>query len=284
MTVFTTLASNKTNNNAPKAGNKSALGFFIKILTGLAVALFWLIIWYALALYVDKEILLPKPEVVFLRLRDLGIEPEFWLSCSTTVLRIVIGTVLGCIFGIILAFAMLISEVVCKIFAPVIYAVKATPVASFIIAALYWLNRGEVPAFISFLIVLPVICDAVYSGIKNTDRKLLEVAKVYRFSLRRKISYLYIPSAVPYFLSALKTSIGMAWKSGVAAEVLCTPANSIGRELYQSKVLLETPDTFAWTLVIIILSVIFEKITVWLIGRGLKKYGIMKENDDAENK
>jgi len=185
------------------------------------------------------------------------------------------------IFGILLAFVIFSSNTVRTLVSPLLSAVKATPVASFIIAALFWLSRGEVPTFISFLIVLPVICDSVYTGIKNADNDLLELAAVYKFSFFKRLRYIRIPSAIPYFLSALNTSIGMAWKAGVAAEVLCTPQNSIGKELYSTKVYMETADMFAWTLVVILLSIIFEKISVGLVKKGLKKYThIKKENTD----
>lgn len=286
---FTILANkNIMKNNTPKAGTQSALGFLknstaLNILRGIAVGLFWFGAWHALAVIIDKEIILPKPTSVVVKLSELIRGAEFWISCGTTVLRICAGTVLGCLAGIILAFVMLLSKTAKALFSPFISAVKAAPVASFIIAALFWLNRGHVPAFISFLIVLPVICDSVYSGIKNTDKNLIEVSKIYRFSLSKKIFYLYIPSAVPYFLTAVKTSVGMAWKSGVAAEVLCTPSESIGKELYLTKVYMETADMFAWTLTIVLFSIIFEKITVRLVEKGLKKYCTTEDEYDAEN-
>lgn len=289
MTLFTTLENKKirTNDRQEVGHAPTSVGFGRKTVKKLpsiiGSALFWFIVWYAFALYIDKEIILPKPTAVIVELRELMVQSSFWVACGTTVLRIIAGTLMGIIGGIVLAALMLFSKIAHTLISPLLSAVKATPVASFIIAALFWISRGHVPAFISFLIVLPVICEAVYTGIRNVDRNLIEVVKIYRFSYLKMLRYLYIPSVIPYFLSALRTSIGMAWKSGVAAEVLCTPADSIGKALNMTKVYMETTDMFAWTITIILLSILFEKITVWLVGRGLRKYGVMMEGKNADN-
>lgn len=287
--IFTTSDSNKQNNNTEiKTGIFPVFDRvkFRKVLKSALVAagavIFWFIIWYALSLAVDKEIILPSPISVILKLGDLIKDTDFWVACATSVLRIIIGTVFGCIVGILLAVLMLISKTIRGLIYPFLAAVKATPVASFIIAALFWIDRGSVPAFISFLIVLPMICDAVYTGIKNADVSLIEVARIYRFSFLKRVRYIYVPSAIPFFLSAIRTSVGMAWKSGVAAEVLCTPNDSIGKELYLTKVYMETTDMFAWTLTIIMLSIIFEKITVYLVSKGLKKYSASEDGGNVE--
>ena len=283
--IFTTLVSKmKKNNNRSGAGSQPAscgFGRFIvkRIFLAIGAAVFWFIIWYALASHIDKEIILPSPTVVLVQLYHFMMEPAFWIACGNTILRIIAGTAAGIATGIVLAGLMLVSKIARTLIYPLLSAVKATPVASFIIAALFWISRGHVPAFISFLIVLPVMCDAVYTGITRADKKLLEVGRIYRFSVFKKIRYIIIPSVVPYFLSALRTSVGMAWKSGVAAEVLCTPADSIGKALNMTKVYMETTQMFAWTIMIIILSIIFEKITVWLVGKGLKKYSMMEAHD-----
>lgn len=288
MMHFTTFQNKKDKKNRCEAGILPASCDYAKIIKsilGIITALaFWFIIWYAFADIIDKDIILPSPVSVIRDLASMMSESSFWISCGTTIIRIIIGTVLGILCGIVIAILMLVSNVVRILLFPLISVIKATPVASFIIAALFWIGRGHVPAFISFLIVLPIISDAVYTGIKNVDVNLEEVTVLFRFSIMKKVRYLYIPSVVPYFLSALRISIGMAWKSGVAAEVLCTPADSIGKALNMTKVYMETSHMFAWTITIIILSVIFERITVNLVGRGLKKYGMMMEGTDVKDK
>lgn len=253
-----------------------------RLLTVILAIVFWFTVWYVLAAYIDKEIILPKPTVVLIQLYQFMKQSSFWIACGTTILRIIAGTVAGIVAGIALAGLMILSKIAKALIYPLLAAIKATPVASFIIAALFWIGRGHVPAFISFLIVLPVICDAVYTGIVEADRNLIEVAKVYRFGVLKTLRLIYIPSIVPYFLTALRISVGMAWKSGVAAEVLCTPVNSIGKALNMTKVYMETTQMFAWTVMIILLSIFFEKLTLWFVSKGFNKYGIA-EVPDAED-
>jgi NitT/TauT family transport system permease protein len=140
-------------------------------------------------------------------------------------------------------------------------------VASFILLVLLWTGRNRVPVVISALMVLPVVWDNLSRGIGEIDRQLLEMAHAYRFSLWKRIRLIYVPSLRPYFLSALTTSMGLAWKSGAAAEVLCLPKQAIGTQIYYTKLYLETPDLFAWTIVVVALSLLLEKALRLLLDR-----------------
>ena len=148
---------------------------------------------------------------------------------------------------------------------PVISIIKATPVASFIILALVWINTAYLSAFISFLMVLPIIYTNMLTGLENIDTGLLNMANVYKVPALRRFKYIYIPSLLPYYVAACSVGLGFSWKSGIAAEVIGLPNNTIGFSLYNAKIFLETPDLFAWTIVIIIISIIFEKLFFALI-------------------
>jgi len=134
-------------------------------------------------------------------------------------------------------------------------------------------GRDLLPSVIVVLMALPVVWSNVSAGIVGTDKQLLEMAKVFRFSTPKKLRRIYIPSVMPHFLSACRSCLGLAWKAGVAAEVLTVPAVSIGRMLYESKLYWETLDLFAWTVVVIICSLIIEKVLMSAIGRLGRNYG-----------
>jgi NitT/TauT family transport system permease protein len=93
------------------------------------------------------------------------------------------------------------------------------------------------------------------------------MAKVYRLSRWQKLRHLYLPSMRPFFSAAALSSIGLAWKAGIAAEVICRPQFSMGRELYESKIYLEMPDLFAWTIAVILLSMALEQLFRRLLAR-----------------
>ena len=241
------------------------------IATGLAVAAFWLLLWILLARVINKELLLPFPWTVVKTLGKLCLTLAFWENVFLTLFRILAGIVSALFFGMLLAILTSRSQLAYRILYPLITVIRATPVASFIILVWIWLGSGKLPVFICFLMVLPIVWAAVHDGIKALDPKLKQVCRVYRIPLGKRIRNFYIPSVLPYFLSACKTSIGMGWKAGVAAEVLAVTPQSIGKQLYNSKLYLETSELFAWTAVVILLSLAIEKLTAYLIQRLQKR-------------
>lgn len=223
-----------------------------------AAVIFLIVIWQLAAYLVSNALLLPSPIVVAGRLFELCLTAHFWQSVGFSLARIALGIIIAVALGVSFGFASAASPVFDALVKPMLSVVKATPVASFIMLALLWIDRSLLPAFIAVLIVLPVVVTNVASGIKSTDKKLVQVATVYRFSLSKKLRYLYLPSVYPYFLSACRASLGLAWKAGIAAEVLAVPALSIGKMIYESKLYLETVDLFAWTAAVVILSVVMD--------------------------
>lgn len=158
-----------------------------------------------------------------------------------------------------------------RLIAPAVKVIRATPVASFIVLVLLWAPTGRVPAVVSALMVLPVLWGNVCKGIGQTDPKLLEAAGAYRFSTGKKLRLIYVPCALPYVASGCATALGLAWKAGVAAEVLCQPALAIGKELYRAKITLDTPALFAWTAAVIALSFVLEYALGFLFRRWGKE-------------
>ena len=157
--------------------------------------------------------------------------------------------------------------------APLVAAIKAVPVASFIILALVWLSSRSLTLFISALMVFPPVYLSTLEGIRRTDRQLLEMARVYRVPLSRRLAGIYVPQVLPYFRSAVSAALGLCWKAGTAAEVIGLPAGSIGEALYTAKVYFQTGDLFAWTAVIVTVSVIFERLFLRLVDAAVRKAG-----------
>ena len=238
---------------------------------------FWLAVWLAVSFRVNNEFLFPTPAAVGQELVRLLGTKSFWLTSSISLLRILWGILVSWIIGTVLAYLTYICGPLRTILTPAISAVKSTPVASFIILALLWLERDSLPVFITALIVIPIVWGNVSEGIGSVDGKLVEVAKVYRLSLPKRIFRLYVPSVAPYFMAACKSSLGLAWKAGIAAEILATPDHSIGKELYFSKTYLETDSLFAWTLVVIVLSLLIEKLLVFGLNRLGQRFHVLSK-------
>ncbi len=233
---------------------------FNRLLVGAAVAVFWVTLWAMLSGNIGEEILLPSPAKVMETLWAMWRTAIFWRSVALSLLRILCGFVAAVIGGTLLAVITTRFRVLHALLSPLLHIVRAAPVASFIILAYVWIRVQILPAFIAFLMVLPLVWTNVSEGIKNTDRKLIETARVFRLGQWKTFRLVRLPSIRPYFTAACTTGLGFAWKSGIAAEVICTPANSIGKQLYSAKAYLETPEVFAWTVTVVVLSVVLEHV------------------------
>lgn len=248
---------------------KKVLKAFIR---GTASLIFWLAVWYLLAKKMNQEVLLPSPSSVFSRLWELLATADFYTVCFSSLGRILLGILSGVLCGAIFAVITVNLRFVDTLISPLLSVIKATPVASFIILAMLWIDRSDLPAMITFLIVFPVVWANVSEGIRATPKDLLEIAKVFKFSHIKKIFCIYLPSLIPFLISTTKSALGLAWKAGIAAEVLSVPEKAIGSQIYSAKIFLETTDLFAWTLVTIVLSVIVEKVVGGALEALYKKY------------
>ena len=231
----------------------------------LAVA-FWLAVWQTAAMAIGQEMFLVSPVQALRTLVQLLPRADFWQRVCFSSGRILLGFVLGAVVSVVLAVCAARWSAADALLAPVMQLVKATPVASFIILALVWVRGSALSVLISFLMVLPVLYGAVRTGIAGADVQLLEMAQVFRLSLARRVKAIWLPAILPAFRQGCSVALGICWKSGVAAEVIGMPVPSIGERLQQAKVYLDTPELFAWTLVIVLMSVGFEKLFMAALG------------------
>lgn len=239
---------------------------------GLPALLFWVLVWQCASVAMGNPLLLPAPGQVLLRLWQMLGEAAFWQITLLSIGRVLLGVVLGISLGIILAVLTCVSSLADTLVAPAMTAVQATPVASFAILVLIWLERDFVPVLICVLMVLPVIWNGVATGIRETDMQLLEMANVCRLPKLRILRRIYVPSVLPYFRAASTSALGLGWKAGIAAEVLTVPKHSIGRMISESKLYLMTEDLFAWTLAVVILSILLQKLMLRLLN-GRTRHG-----------
>ncbi|MBE6053835.1 MAG: ABC transporter permease subunit [Clostridium sartagoforme] len=242
--------------------------------THILAILFWLIIWQIVSMIIDQEVLLVTPFSTIKRLLELTLEAEFWKSIFFSFMKITTGFMLAFIIGIIIAILASNNRNFKILIEPLILTIQSIPVASFVILCLIWVSSKNLSILISFLMVLPVVYRNILDGINNIPRELKDMAKVFKVSSIKKIRYIYISEVAPYLRAACSISLGLCWKSGIAAEVIGMPTNSIGEKLYTAKIYLNTPDLFAWTIVIILISICFQKGFLVLIEYFLKRMEI----------
>lgn len=222
------------------------------------ILLFWLGVWQILAMGVDNVLLVVTPLQALRALFIQAGQAEFWRSAFGSMWRIALGFLLGAVLALFLAAVSYRYKITEEVLRPFMVFCKAVPVAVFAVLILIWWGSSMLAVAICFLVVFPNIYLNTLEGLKSADRGLLEMAEVFRLPLGTQFFYIYRPALKPFLLSAFQLSLGMCWKSGVAAEVIGTPSHSIGGALYLAKIYLDTADLFAWTAVIVVLSVFLK--------------------------
>ena len=256
--------------SAEKNGRTSSTQAIRKIISSwgvrLGVLVFWLAIWQIVAIAINQDIVLTSPIQTIQTLFSLAQLREFWVSIGLSLLRIFVGGALAFTFGSLLAFLSFRYKLVKLLFEPLISTIKSIPVASFVILLLIWVRTPYLSISISFLMALPIIYIAVLEGLLGIDQKLIEMTNVYQIHGWHRVKAIYLSQLMPSLKTATSLAMGFCWKSGIAAEVIGLPTFSIGEHLYNAKVYLDTPALFAWTLVVIVMSVLGEKIVMWLVS------------------
>jgi len=231
------------------------------------VLVFYLVVWAMLAAWIDQPLLLPAPAEVLAKLFALLPDPTLWRTLLHTLGRTLSAYALGIAAAVVLGALCLRFRAAELLLSPLLSAVRATPVTSFIVLALVWLSSSRVPVLTGMLMTLPVVCSALMQAVRGIDPKLLEMAKLYGFGRVKTLTQIYIPSAMPAFVSSCLAAIGLCWKAVVAAEVIGVPKLAVGSRLYEAKIYLETDSLLAWTIMIVLLSVMLERLLRRLAGK-----------------
>jgi NitT/TauT family transport system permease protein len=219
-----------------------------------------IVLWKLLSLIIGSEIILPSPESTFGALFGLMMEEGFFRTISFTLKRGIMGFLFSATAALIIGIAAGENRFIFNLLKPLLTVIKTVPVLSIVLLAIIWLSTENVPVFVCFLVVFPIISGNVIEGIKNVDPHLLEMAEIYGVSKWKIIFQVYIPSLIPYLLAGLSTAAGVTWKAVIAAEVISMPRAAIGTGMQFAQIQLNTADLFAWTIVAIIISTISESL------------------------
>lgn len=222
--------------------------------------LFWLIIWEIISCIISSKLILPSPIDVFFKLLELLTKKIFYLSIFNSFFKAFLGFFIGSFLGIIFAIFSKKYIIIYNLFLPIINTIKVIPVASFILIALFWIKSENLPILISTLMAIPIFYFNIFEGLKNINKKTLEMAKIYNISKLNIFKYIYVPYLSPILISSIILGFSMCFKASIASEVIALANNTIGGNLQNAKVLLESSEVFAWTIIIILISIFFEKI------------------------
>ena len=228
----------------------------------------WILIWAAAAAAIGNELVLTSPLSVARAFVSLFQGEGFLLIVKTSFCRIVAGFLCGLIMGAVFAAAAYRLRFVRIFLAPAVTALKTVPVAAIVILLLMCIGSERLSAVVAWIVTFPITYINLLTGLEETDQKLIEVGKVFALHPQKKLRAIYVPAVYPYLLASCKTACGMAWKAGVAAEVIAVSPFTLGERVYQSKIYLAMDEVFAWTILIVLLAAGFEKLFVWLLEIG----------------
>ena len=226
-----------------------------------------MILWWLGASVVDNSFLFPNVDETILALVNLVAKPSFYLVVLLTTIRVMLGFLIGCVFGFVLAIICNKFSIVEALVAPIITIIKATPVASFIVLLWVMLSGDALSIFIGFLMVMPIIWQNTMDAYSSIDKHLLEVTEIFEFSAKKRFKILILPTLKKLLYPAIITSAGLAWKAEIAAEIIAYTKKSIGQGINDAKYNMDTPTVFAWTLLIILFSILLEFATKKLLRR-----------------
>ncbi len=232
----------------------------------------YILIWQLLSMLVGSRLLLlPSPLDTLRSMGEIVSSKSGWQSIGMTVVRILAGFLLGCAVGIGFAVLTSHSRVFDWLLRPLRSLIKTTPITSFALILLVSVISGAVPVIVAMIVVIPMIWQTTEEAIKNRDVHLSEMAKIY-LSPWKKLRYVTLPQVLPQFFASASTALGFAWKAVITAEILALPKLGIGRQMQFHKIHVEIPELFAWTLLVILLSVILENALKFALRKAGKRY------------
>lgn len=230
-----------------------------------AVAAFWLAVWVFVAALVAQPLILPGPGAVVVALLRLVCDAGTWAILAGSGARILGGLALAAVCGGLLAGISSRSRAFARLVAPALSFVKATPVACVVVLLLIWLGSARVSIAAVFLMALPGVYFSLVEGLTQADKPLEQMFRLHGVRGWRLFCAHIWREVLPFVLSCARAVIGMSWKAGVAAELIGMAVGTVGERIYQAKLLIETADLLAWTVLVVMASWACERVLVWLL-------------------
>lgn len=235
------------------------------VAAGCAVAAFWLAVWVLVAVLVAQPLILPGPGAVVVALLRLVCDGGTWAILAGSGARILGGLALAAVCGGVLAGVSSRSRAFARLVAPALSFVKATPVACVVVLLLIWLGSARVSIAAVFLMALPGVFFSLAEGLAQVNGSLEQMLRLHGVRGWRLFCAHTWREVLPFVLSCARAVIGMGWKAGVAAELIGMAVGTVGERIYQAKLLIETADLLAWTVLVVAASWACERVLVWLL-------------------
>lgn len=210
--------------------------------------------WVLLSYIVDNEVIVPSVGSTLSRLLLIASGSDFLSIIGYTFLRCIAGFGASLVIAVTLGALSRWSAFFRELMEPVLSFLSSVPIMAIIILALIWLDSQLVPVFVGFVMVFPILYEAVYNSIVNVDEDLIEMAHIFGVDRKTMARDIYLPSILSGIGRVSASTLGTSLKMVVAGEVLAQPKFAIGTRLMLEKTYLNTDGVFAWIIVILLIS------------------------------
>lgn len=236
-------------------------------LGGLAI---FFVTWHVVAGFYNS-VIVPAPAEVLRSLYFLALDGQLWEHGRHSIMRGLTGFSLAVAVGVPLGLLIGLNSLAASLFRPLVVALQVTPLISWLLLAMIWIGFTKVPVFVVFVTTLPLIIINTIQGVKNVDLQLLQMAATFRVSQARVIREVYLPQVVPYLMAGVATALGVTWKAVAMAELL-SAHQGIGAGMAVARMNLDTSALFAWTLFLIGLGLLTDRLLAQLVSRKLSHW------------
>lgn len=187
---------------------------------GLLFALWWLTtdVWQV---FLANQ--LPPPRHVWAALHELATEGDFTRHLLASLRRVGLGFTIGGSAAIVVGLVVGLSRTAERLLDPTLQALRNVPSLAWVPFLLLWLGIDETPKITLIAIgsFFPVYLNLV-SGIRQVDRKLVEVGHIFGLGRLALVGRIFLPAATPFALAGLRIGLGQAWLFLVAAELIAS--------------------------------------------------------------
>ncbi len=228
--------------------------------------------WHFLSVFIADAFILPSPADVFVILRKLIASGSAFNEFKITFIRSIAGLAIALAAGIAAGVLLGLNKIVYDVFHTIIIFIQSTPAIAWILLAIIWFSTEMVPVYVVAIAVVPIITLNCAEGILQTDRKILEMASLYKVKKMKVLRYIYLPAITGYLISAVKISLGLTFRVAVMAEVLVHPGSGVGEKMNWARINIETGEVLAWTIIIVAATMIFDQIVNLIFKFSLRKY------------
>ncbi|MBN2540583.1 MAG: ABC transporter permease subunit [Bacilli bacterium] len=216
------------------------------------------LIWVIAGMLVNNPLILPRFEDVLIAFGSIFIRASSLSAILHTILRLLIGLTLASVAGLLLGVIAGFRSKFAIFFNPIVTIFRTVPVISITVILLIAFGFGLTPYIITFLMLFPLIYQGTYGAIVGLDKELIDVYRLENNNFWSGLLHCYLPLISSNIRTSLLQSLGLGIKVLVMAEYLSQTRDSIGNQLYLAKVNLNFDQVFAWTLLLILLALVFE--------------------------